>query len=389
MPPPEHEDHKIFKVQAVIDIIKRKFQTQRLYTPHENISIDESMVSYRGKTPHLRQYMPNKHHARFGIKVWCICDASSHYTVNFEIYKGAHNAQDRTEEGVTHCLVMRLLRETDLLHQGYHVGLDNYFSSPKLFFELLENGTLATGTVRSHRKGLPKQLLATRLRNQEVCERRKGRLLCVAYKDGSKRPVLISTSSKAGMSETTNARGRPVTRPNVVNTYNKAMGGVDTSDARLYAYLTERRSMKWSTKLVFSLLGRCMFNAAILYNEHTTHAPKLSRYHFNVEVLEALVGEYKPAKVNRKRRSRVEIDAARAAADADQPAQDAPLDPPAHPYAPAAPRHKLIKIGGGLRRQCMHKHQGRQRTVWKCAECDVTLCPECFAPYHSERGLHL
>ena len=191
------------------------------------------------------------------------------------------------------------------------------------------------------------------------------------------------------MSETTNARGRPVTRPNVVNTYNKAMGGVDTSDARLYAYLTERRSMKWSTKLVFSLLGRCMFNAAILYNEHTTHAPKLSRYHFNVEVLEALVGEYKPAKVNRKRRSRVEIDAARAAADADQPAQDAPLDPPAHPYAPAAPRHKLIKIGGGLRRQCMHKHQGRQRTVWKCAECDVTLCPECFAPYHSERGLHL
>ena len=161
------------------------------------------------------------------------------------------------------------------------------------------------------------------------------------------------------------------------------MGGVDTSDARLYAYSTERRSMKWSTKLVFSLLGQCILNAAILYNEHTTFAPKLSRYHFNVEVLEALVGEYKPAKVNRKRRSRVEIDAASAAADADQ---DAPVDPPTYPYAPAAPSHKLTKIGGGLRRQCMHKHQGRQRTVWKCVECDVTLCA--LLPT-TVRGLHL
>ncbi|GFR91433.1 transposase [Elysia marginata] len=55
--------------------------------------------------------------------------------------------------------------------------------------------TLATGTVRTNRKGLPKQLLATKLNSQEICERRKGSLLCIAYKDHGKRPVLLSTKA--------------------------------------------------------------------------------------------------------------------------------------------------------------------------------------------------
>ncbi|GFO32048.1 PiggyBac transposable element-derived protein 4 [Plakobranchus ocellatus] len=125
----------------------------------EDISVDESMVGFRGKTPHLRQYMPLKHHARFGIKLWCVCDSNLNYTVNFEIYKGAHNEADRSEENVTHNLVIRLLQEARLLYSGHHVGVDNYFSSPKLFLEIYRANTKATGTVRSNRKGLPKAIL--------------------------------------------------------------------------------------------------------------------------------------------------------------------------------------------------------------------------------------
>ena len=56
-------------------------------------------------------------------------------------------------EGVTYSLVMRMMDKGDLLYKGYHLGLDNYFSFPKLFLELFTKATVATGTVRKNGKG--------------------------------------------------------------------------------------------------------------------------------------------------------------------------------------------------------------------------------------------
>ena len=147
-PAADHPDYKLFKIKAIFDIINSKFKSN--YKPHVDVSIDESMVGYRGRTPHLRQYMPNKHHSRFGIKIWCVCDATSQYTKYMEIYRGAHAIEDNTEDGVTYNLVFRLLRQSDLLNEGYHIGMDNYFSSPKLFLDLYKEQTTATGTVRTN-----------------------------------------------------------------------------------------------------------------------------------------------------------------------------------------------------------------------------------------------
>ena len=40
-----------------------------LFSLHQNISVDESMIGYESKTLHLLQYMPQICYARFGIKV--------------------------------------------------------------------------------------------------------------------------------------------------------------------------------------------------------------------------------------------------------------------------------------------------------------------------------
>ena len=42
-------------------------------------------------------------------------------------------------------------------YQGlrHHLYVNNFYTSPKLFKDLLEAGTLACGTVRSNRKGFP------------------------------------------------------------------------------------------------------------------------------------------------------------------------------------------------------------------------------------------
>ncbi|KAL8607084.1 hypothetical protein ACOMHN_008670 [Nucella lapillus] len=223
LPDQGHPDHKLYKLKPLIDHFQHVFL--RLYHPGRDISLDESLIGYKGKTPHLRQYMPNKHHARFGVKLWCVADPTNGYLSTFEVYKGGHNPEDATgPEGVTYHLVMRLLETCRFLNLGHHLGLDNFFTSPALFRDLYAQHTTATGTARCNRKGLPKACIKTKLRSQEVCERRKGELLCVSYQDRSRKVTLLSTAASAGYMNTHNARGQHRRRPKIVK-YNKSMGG--------------------------------------------------------------------------------------------------------------------------------------------------------------------
>lgn len=134
------------------------------------------------------------------LKIWCLCGAHTGYTCTFEIYKAATDQQDAVGEGQTYNLVMRMLRQADILYKGHHVGMDNFFSSPKLFiFKKMQ--IVVTGTVRGNRKGLPKQCI-------KVSERRKGPLLCVSYKDKARHPNVLSTAAKSGYREVTTRRNK-------------------------------------------------------------------------------------------------------------------------------------------------------------------------------------
>ncbi|XP_066275083.1 piggyBac transposable element-derived protein 4-like [Branchiostoma lanceolatum] len=375
-PPPGDSAYKLYKIEPIVTHFNRMFLFH--YHPGMDVSIDESMVGFKGKTPHLRQFMPQKRHARFGIKLWCLCDSRNGYTSCFEVYKGKDVAAPVDPRGSTHALVMRLMTNGNLLQRGHHLGIDNFFSSPDLFLELYQQGTTASGTVRCNRKGLPKQAIKKKLKNQETEERRKGNLLCVAYQDGNKKPILLSTAAAAGFQDDVTSRGQPVRRPRVVSKYNKSMGGVDLSDARLYKYLSERRTMKWTNKVVFSILGRAVLNSYILYDLHTNQ-PKLSRYQYMVQLVESLTDGYYPPKSPARRRTRRQI-----RRDANLPVPAAPpAQPQPGPAAVPAGNHWPRKLPGGKKRNCVAPvHPRRKRTSYECRSCDVGLCPECFAIYH-------
>ncbi|KAL8561269.1 hypothetical protein ACOMHN_047125 [Nucella lapillus] len=347
-PPPGDPAHKLYKIQPLIDHFTIEFM--RYYHPDADISIDESMVGYKGKTPHLQQFMPIKRHARFGIKLWCVCDALNGYTSLFEVYKGKNPAAPVDPQGSTYTLVMRLLTACNFLNRGHHLGIDNYFSSPQLFTDLYQQGTTATGTVRANRRGLPRAAINQRLQNHQVAERRKGNLLCVVYKDGGKKPVLLNTATSAGFQEVENRRGQQVRKPKCVVKYNKTMGGVDLSDAHLYVYLSERRTMKWSLKAQA--------------DQVPVHGAGCGRS-----------GGH-PPKVVRRRRTAAEIEAAR---------ENPPLlqVPPAQPQpGPAGDAHDMRKLPVGKKRNCVAGHNNRVRFAWECPACDVGLCPGCFVKHH-------
>ena len=214
-----------------------------------------------------------------------------------------------------------------------------------------------------------------------MTERRKGPLLCVAYKDGKNTPVILSTMAHAGFVAVVRGRNRPNRNiPHIVRVYNANMGGVDLSDCLLYKYLDERKTSKWTKKTVFSLFGRALLNTYIIYDAHVRGPNKLkTRKSFYISALESLVARYQPTKVARHRRTLQQI-----AADNRNPpplrlqaaAPRAPLQP-----IPAHTRHKLP---AGKKRNCALNHGRRTRSGWECLQCNVGLCPQCFVAYHQK-----
>jgi hypothetical protein len=124
-----------------------------VYTPTQNIAIDEGMVPWRGNL-HFRVYSPDKP-KKYGMKAYMLCDSSNAYCTKFELYTGKA-ANPPSAFGITYDLVMRLME--GYLGHGYHLYTDNYYTSPQLVYELFLQSTQACGTMRTNRKGTPKAL---------------------------------------------------------------------------------------------------------------------------------------------------------------------------------------------------------------------------------------
>lgn len=84
-----------------------------------------------------------------------LADSLTGYISNFEIYTGKTDLPD--DNGATYHTVMRLLENH--LSQGYCVFMDNYYTSPILYTDLLAKGTDAVGTCIMNRKHFPSKLL--------------------------------------------------------------------------------------------------------------------------------------------------------------------------------------------------------------------------------------
>ena len=141
---------KLFKVRPFLNHLVG--QCKRQYKPQREVSVDEQMIGTKCRIG-FRQYLPLKP-TKWGIKVWVMADSVSGYCCNLQIYTGKEGNDG--ERGLANRVVKDLLDGYQGL--GHHLYVDNFYTSPKLFKDLLETGTLACGTVRSNRRGFPPEL---------------------------------------------------------------------------------------------------------------------------------------------------------------------------------------------------------------------------------------
>lgn len=129
------------KIQPFIDLLIPKFQST--YTLHQQIAIDESVITFKGRVG-FRQYLKGKPHP-WGIKAFVLADSKTGYVRNLLIYYGKDTELMHPELPHTVRVVLSLICGSSLEHKGYDLYVDRFYNSPLLATELLKQGVTVTG----------------------------------------------------------------------------------------------------------------------------------------------------------------------------------------------------------------------------------------------------
>ena len=193
-----------------------------------------------------------------------LADSSNGYTIDFNVYIGRAAGRDISANGLGYDVIMRLMQP--FLKQGYHLFVDNFYSSITLFKHLFTQGVTATGTVMETRRDFP-----AGLKNSKACAKGKERGAmrwerdppCLALQwvdnkvvsllttiDNANDRVQVNRKTKTGGEWNT----KVVCQPQAVSNYNKFMNAVDRSDQLLASNNVLRKCMRWWKTLFFILL---------------------------------------------------------------------------------------------------------------------------------------
>ena len=136
--PHDHIHHDpLYKVCPMLDMMDRTFVQS--YKSGRDLSFDEGCCPYKGRVI-FRCYNPKKP-AKWHLKMFEVSDSRTGYVIAFDIYTGKNKTRCALNADVldpqstqTTKVVLGLMKKGNLLGRGHHVYMDNYYSSPDLFF---------------------------------------------------------------------------------------------------------------------------------------------------------------------------------------------------------------------------------------------------------------
>lgn len=197
---------------------------------------------------------------------------SCRYVSNIIVYLGANNARAEGDS-VGKDAVLTAIR--GLEGHGHVIITNNFFTSPRLFMELLQRGFWATGTCHKTRKGFPVSLAG--FPNTQLPDRghlvikmhRSRRIAAICWMDA--KPVFLLSTACHPVGEDSYA-GRWVGRERVdfptsliLLQYQAGMRGIDVVDQQRQEYSTQLHSHKWWHRVFMFVLDSQLLNAYILY----------------------------------------------------------------------------------------------------------------------------
>ena len=348
---------KLSHVRGIITHLKDNIMEQ--YNPHPETTIDEAMIGYSGRLS-IVQYLPLKPIKR-GIKVWMRADPHNGYVNDFNFYTGKDRAGP--QKGLAERVVKDLVEP--IYGLNHIVYMDNFFSSVPLYTHLLSQGTYACGTFRRGRCGVPDEVSNAKLKNQgQFIQMQKGNLVASAWHD--KRTVLILSTNSDPTAlcsvdrHLKSGAAIQVPCPESLKNYTLYMNGVDHHDQLRSAYGIKKKALKWWKYAFFFLVDVAICNSYLLMCESDNHvimtrgnrSRKRTQLEYRIQLAHLLMKDF-----SMKRRL-------------VQPnVQDTPF------------AHWAISAKKGRCKLCSLQKK-RHESRMACEQCKVSLCLDCFKPYH-------
>lgn len=339
---------KLAPIRNVFDKWNNNLKT--LYTPNKFLTVDEQLIPFRGRCP-FRQYIPSKP-AKYGIKMWFLCDSQNYYAYNTQVYVG-RDRNCRSERNQGQRVVLDLCEGI----VDRNVTCDNFFTSYKLAEELQKQHMTIVGTIRKNRVEIPPTLVQLKRKpvySTEFVYEHKLQAILLSYIPKKNRSIsLLSTYHNKLEFEETEKR-----KPSIISFYNKNKFGVDIMDQMVGTYRCKRKVNRWPMALFCNLLDVSACNAYIIYtsmfpewNATKTNA-NIRRRLFLVDVGNALV----QPQIDRRRHG---------------PRFSSSLDAP----STSAIQHLPANNKRGRCYVCTYKNN-RNMFISRCDRCKNFLCNE-------------
>lgn len=361
---PQHKEDKGFKIRKFISALQKSFMQYGVF--EECLAVDEMMVKYYGRNS-LKQFIRGKP-VRFGYKLWALCGVSG-YCYNFDLYCGKSTSeQENSDLLLGSKVVLQMLKNIEE-PTSHSVYFDNLFTGHDLLVHLRELGFQASGTIRENRlRKCPlkstKDMMKENRGSYDYRFDTNEEILIVKWHDNKCVTVGTNFDTVQPLSRVqrwlrdSKTKGY-VPQPNVINNYNKYMGGVDHHDWLVGKYSVSIRGKKWYWPLFTRLLDMAIVNSWIIYQ--MTHDEKLSLLEFRRSVCVPYMKLMCMASATGQ--PRVGLSPPPGVGDAKYDGKD------------------HIVQRRQLQRRCQNKPcTSKPRTF--CSKCNVTLCVTCFGPYH-------
>jgi hypothetical protein len=340
-------------VHAFLAALNHSFP--RHWNPGRHLALDESMVSFRGRSD-IKQFVPGKPHPH-GYKIWVL--ANENYMLQLQLYEGKAAAGPSI-----HDMVLQL---TQHYRNNSHVlYIDTLFTSPTLVASLFNVGIRVCGSVKRNRIGMPSTAVLTpahllaiprgaHLQMQRgdltLCAWRDKRLILLLYNHID--PNLLTTMQRWGEDGAIYQLGCP----QAIRDYFHHARAVDVINQLHYSYLPGRKSRKCWTRLVWWLIDICILNAFRLWQvQHPAESHLTFRMQLAHELMECLPANRRPQR------------GARGRPGAGALAMDH------YSILVSEDRDCLV---------CSEQPAHRKRTNYVCAACQQHMClGACFSSYH-------
>ncbi|KAF4086475.1 hypothetical protein AMELA_G00106810 [Ameiurus melas] len=359
-PDKDQESDGLFLVKPLMDVIR--LACKAFYHPRRSLVVDERT-----------KVKPTK----CGFRLFTLTDSSNGYIVDFVAYTG--NEWYYTGRGLSYDAVTSLVNRS-FLGSGYHVFMDDFYTSPKLFRDLHSQSFGACGTYREHRKGCPRatsNALTEKSGRGAIRWIRDGPVVFVKWMDTDEVSV-CSTIHAAFTGDTIKCKVKGKNRtwttatfscPSPVWQYREHTEAVDSSDQLTRYYTTQHKTLKWYRKMFLHFLDIATFNAYVLHKELALQRQEVVSSHkaFTEELIAQLCGGMP---------------------------RTPPVEPESCDHVPVRLSDSDVgTVASSGRRSCVlcRKTLGRKSssTPWKCKACGVPLCLQltrnCFQLWHKDQ----